>query len=140
MKESQAVQIAELLNTRNQLPSKYTSEKVLNHSENYLIELHEDKVVACVEVKKVQWYQWEVRHLSVSTDHTNKGLGKQLIRRAEKKAREEGARVVQCTIRVGNVESEQAFRRSGYHEVCCFYNSSTEKYIAVWQKVLSYLA
>jgi hypothetical protein len=40
-------------------------------------------------------------------------------------------------IRVGNEPSEQAFRRSGYREACCFFNAATDNHVAVWQKVLS---
>ena len=50
----------------------------------------------------------------MSKNHQHKGLGKQLIRRAEEKAKSGGARITQCTIRVGNEASEQTFRRSGY--------------------------
>jgi GNAT superfamily N-acetyltransferase len=137
MTQQQAEQVACLLNARNRLAVEYTAEKVLQHADNYLFELHEGAVIACVEVKRVQWYQWEICHLSVSENHEGKGLGKQLIHRAEDKAKQNRGRIVQCTIRVGNEASEQAFRRSGYREVCCFFNASTNNYIAVWQKVLS---
>jgi ribosomal protein S18 acetylase RimI-like enzyme len=133
----QAEQIAALLNARNQLQVDYTAEKVSEHAADYLFEIDEGTVVACVEVKKVQWYQWEICHLSVSENHARQGLGKRLIRRAEEKARSGAARIAQCTIRVGNEASEQAFRRSGYREASCFFNSATSNYVAVWQKVLA---
>jgi ribosomal protein S18 acetylase RimI-like enzyme len=75
---------------------------VLAHAEDYVCEIQDDVVIACVEVKKVQWYQWEICHLSVSEAHERQGLGKQLLRQAEDKAKSSGARIVQCTIRVGN--------------------------------------
>ena len=137
MTSKQAEQIAQLLNERNQLQDDYTAEKVSEHADNYLFELRAEIVVACVEVKKVQWYQWEICHLSVRKEHEGQGLGKALIRQAEDKARRGAARIVQCTIRVGNEPSEQAFRRSGYHEACCFFNVATDNHVAVWQKVLS---
>ena len=137
MTPKQAEQVAELLNARNQLQFEYTAENVIRHAENYLFELRDDCVVACVEVKKVQWYQCEICHLSVSEAYEGHGLGKGLIRQAEDKARRGAARIVQCTIRVGNERSEQTFRRSGYREACCFFNPATDNYVAVWQKVLS---
>jgi RimJ/RimL family protein N-acetyltransferase len=137
MTPKQAEQVALLLNSRNRLQVDYTAEKVRQCAENYLFEIRDEVVIACVEVKKVQWYQWELCHLSVSENHGRQGLGKQLIRQAEEKARWGGARIVQCTIRVGNEPSEQAFRRSGYREACCFFNAATNNYVAVWQKVLS---
>jgi N-acetylglutamate synthase-like GNAT family acetyltransferase len=136
----QAAQIAELLNTRNQLQNEYDAETVLERSNNFLVELQDGAVAACVEIKKVQWYQWELCHLSVTEELERRGLGKRLIRRAEEKAKQGGARIIQCTIRVGNEASEQAFRRSGYREACCFYNAATDRYVAVWQKVLSHRA
>jgi ribosomal protein S18 acetylase RimI-like enzyme len=137
MTPQQAKQIAALLNARNQLQVDYTAEKVRQHAGNYLFEIDEGTVVACVEVKKVQWYQWEICHLSVSDTHARLGLGKRLIRRAEEKATNGAARIAQCTIRVGNEASEQAFRRSGYREACCFFNAATSNYVAVWLKVLA---
>ena len=137
MTPQHAKQIAQLLNARNQLQGGYTTERVLEHAENYLFELRDDVVVACVEVKKVQWYQWEICHLSVSENYERQGLGKKLIGRAENKAKSGAARIIQCTIRVGNEASEQTFRRCGYREACCFFNAATANHVAVWQKVLT---
>jgi ribosomal protein S18 acetylase RimI-like enzyme len=137
MTPKQAEQVAQLLNSRNQLQVGYTAQKVRRHAGSYLFELRDEVVVACVEVRKVQWYQWEICHLSVSENHERQGLGKLLIRQAEEKAKCGAARIIQCTIRVGNEASEQTFRRSGYHEACRFFNAATDNHVAVWQKVLS---
>jgi N-acetylglutamate synthase-like GNAT family acetyltransferase len=118
MTPKQAEQVAQLLNSRNHLQVEYTAEKVSQHADDYLFELRDEVVVACVEVKKVQWYQWEICHLSVSENHERQGLGTLLIR-------------------VGNEASEQAFQRSGYREACRFFNVATDNHVAVWQKVLS---
>jgi RimJ/RimL family protein N-acetyltransferase len=136
--QREAEQIAELVNARNELPVKYSAAKVLKDHDNYLCEIDNQVVVGCVEVKRVQWYQWEIRHLSVRETHEGKGLGKRLVHQAEDKAKNGGARIVQCTIRVGNEPSEQTFRRSGYREASCFFNADTGRYIAVWQKVLGH--
>src|ERR1700730_7319236 len=133
--KEQAGQIAELLNTRNELTKKYTAEEVIKAADNYLLELDKDVVIGCVEVKKMQWYQWEIRHLCVSKAHEGHGMGTRLVRQAEDKAKNSGARIVQCTIRVGNKASEETFRRSGYREACCFFNAGPDRYVAVWQKV-----
>lgn len=136
MERRQADEIAQLLNSRNQLEIPYTAQKVLQHADDYLFDLDAEAVVACVEIKKVQWYQWEICHLSVAKTHEGQGRGKALIRRAEEKAKTGRARIIQCTIRVGNEASEGAFRRSGYREACCFLNAGTGNHVAVWQKVL----
>jgi N-acetylglutamate synthase-like GNAT family acetyltransferase len=137
MTKQQAKEIAALLNSRNQLAREYTAEQVLREYGNYVFQCEDGSVVACVEVKKVQWYQWEICHLSVREEYTRQGRGKQLIQLAEERASEGNARLVQCTIRVGNTASEEAFRRSGFRESCCFFNSKTENYVSVWQKTLS---
>jgi GNAT superfamily N-acetyltransferase len=137
MTPAQADHIAALLNSRNQLAADYTKDKVLEHSGNYLFELQDETMVGCVEVKRVQWYQWEISHLSVREDHEGRGIGKRLIRRAEDTARDGNARIMQCTIRIGNEASEQTFRRRGYREGCSFFNSATGNYVTVWQKVLT---
>lgn len=137
MTPEQAEQIAKLLNSRNRLQIAYTAARVMQHEDDYLFEIRDDAVVACVEVKKAQWYQSEICHLSVRETHENQGLGKRLISLAEEKARKDGARMVQCTIRIGNESSERAFRRSGYREACCFFNEGTNNYVGVWQKVLT---
>ncbi|MFZ0581267.1 MAG: GNAT family N-acetyltransferase [Candidatus Acidiferrales bacterium] len=131
MTPEQAEQIAALLNSRNQLQVAYTAARVQQHVADYLFEIIAEKVVACVEVKKVQWYQSEICHLSVNESHENKGLGKRLIRLAEAKAFRDGARIVQCTIRIGNEASERAFRRSGYAEVGRFFNEESGNYVGI---------
>lgn len=137
MTEHEADQIATLLNTRNQLSVAHTGETVLRHAERYLFETETDAVVACVEVKRVQWYQWEICHLSVHADHEGRGLGKELVRRAEEAALRGGACIAQCTIRVGNRASEHVFQRSGYTQTVRFHNPSSGNDVGVWQKALS---
>lgn len=136
MHEVIATKIAALINERNQLDGRYDAARIIEHCDNYEYELDGDVLVACVETKKVQWYQWEICHLSVNPSCARKGYGSRMIQKAEEKAKQGGARIVQCTIRVGNVESEGAFRNQGYVQTTCFYNCRTDKYIGVWQKVI----
>lgn len=136
MTHDQATQVARLLNTRNRLPREYTADDILAHAERYILEISGEKVLGCVEVRKVQWYQREVRHLSVDEGHLRKGIGTRLVRRAEDLAIASGGRIAQCTIQVGNVPSEQLFASCGYRVACTFYNRDTGYQIAVWQKVL----
>ena len=136
MTEAEAAQIAKLLNERNQLRRPWTQQTVLADAGNYEYEVHENEVVGCVERKKVQWYQWEIRHLSVRADVEGKGVAFAVYRRAEAAAIRGGACVLQCTIRRGNRESERFFRRQGFTEVSTFYYASTGNNVGVWQKVL----
>lgn len=88
MEGKQAKQIANLLNKRNQLVKKYSAKQILDAEDDYeyLVE-NNDNVVAAVKIKKIQWYQWELCHLTVDEGYEGKGYGTKLINRAEKKAK-----------------------------------------------------
>ena len=136
--DEHANQIAALLNERNQLTVKYTRQRVLEHAENYLCRTSEfGQVVACVEVKSVQWYQTEVLHLTVAASEIRKGHAKALLCEAERVSRANGARVLQCTIRESNAESRSLFEGFGFLHVSTFNNPSSGNNVAVFQKVLS---
>lgn len=137
LSQAHAAEIAALLNARNQLTVQYTGKKVLDHADDYLFRLSAvQKVVACVEVKKVQWYQAEVLHLTVAEGEEGKGHAKALLSSAETRAREKGVRVLQCTIREGNVQSEGLFQADGFAKVSAFHNEHSGNNVAVYQKVL----
>lgn len=138
LSDEHAEQIAALLNERNQLTVKYTRQRVLEHAENYLCRISESgEVVACVEVKSVQWYQTEVLHLTVAASEIRKGHAKALLCEAERVSRANGARLLQCTIREGNAESRSLFEGFGFSHVSTFNNPSSGNNVAVFQKVLS---
>ncbi len=136
--DAHADQIATLLNERNQLTREYTRKIVLDHADSYLCRFSEaNEVVACVEVKNVQWYQAEVLHLTVAVSQTRKGHAKALLCEAEHVARAKGARILQCTIRADNNASRTLFEGFGFSHISTFYNQSSSNNVAVFQKVLS---
>lgn len=129
--------IADLINDRNQLTINYTAKKVLDSAENYLCRFDNDgRLVGVVEVKKVQWYQCEIDHLSVQEDAEGKGLGSSLIREAEERIIKLGRRIAQCTIRVGNKDSERLFHKFGYVPGVTFFNAQSGNNVTVYQKPL----
>jgi GNAT superfamily N-acetyltransferase len=136
MTEDEATQIAALLNERNQLVRHHTAQTVLRNAANYEYERAGAIVVGCVERDNVQWYQWEIRHLSVREDHEGKGIAFAVYKRAESAAIAGGACVLQCTIRRGNEDSERFFHRQGFTEVNSFYYEATGRTVGVWQKIL----
>ncbi|MHB1350805.1 MAG: GNAT family N-acetyltransferase [Desulfobulbaceae bacterium] len=136
--DTQAEQISALLNERNELTFKYTRKRVLDHKDNYLCRLSETgEVIACVEVKKVQWYQTEILHLTVAASHLRRGHAKALLCEAERIARADGARLLQCTIRAGNTESRGLFEGFGFVHVGTFLNQGSGNNVGVFQKILS---
>lgn len=138
LSDTAADQIASLLNKRNELTVQYTRARVLEHEDNYIFRHSDDgTVIACVEVKKVQWYQTEILHLTVHSAHEGRGHAKALLREAERKARGDGARILQCTIRSGNDASRWLFEGFGFSHVCTFLNQGSGNNVGVFQKVLS---
>lgn len=137
MTQGQAEEIAELINDRNQLQVRYTTERVFRDSDLYEYEVLNDRVVACVQRKEVQWYQWEILHLSVREEHEGKGFAYKVYKRAEDKASANQVCLLQCTIREGNVASETFFTRQQFTKVNRFENERTGNTVGVWQKVLS---
>ncbi len=134
-----AEQIAKLLNSQNQLTVEYTATRIINNQDRYIVRLSDDgtAVRGVVEVKRVQWYQCEIDHLSVDPGAQRQGIGGWLVQKAEERARQLGARVAQCTIRVGNVASEQLFSKLGYTASVTFVNQETGNQATVYQKSLS---
>ena len=138
MTKSEAEQIAALLNARNQLTVPYTAAKVLAHADDYLTaNTTSGELIGCVEIKSVQWYQFEVLHLSVADGHTGKGVARSLLAKAAQAASDKRARVLQCTIRSGNTESEGLFSSCGFACVSTFRNQASGNTVGVWQRVLS---
>lgn len=136
--DAQADQISVLLNTRNQLTVEYTRKRVLDNAENYICRHSEvGEVIACVEIKKVQWYQAEVLHLTVATPHERKGLAKALLCEAERVARAKGFSVLQSTIRTDNDASRWLFEGFGFLHVTTFFNKTSGNNVGIYQKVLA---
>jgi ribosomal protein S18 acetylase RimI-like enzyme len=135
--DTQADQIAELLNTRNDLTLPYTRQKVLAESQDYRLKLSDiGDVIACVQVKRVQWYQFEVLHLTVASASEGLGHGKALVCEAERVARTGNARILQCTIREDNKRSRELFESLGFRHVSMYFNVNSENNVGVFQKVL----
>jgi ribosomal protein S18 acetylase RimI-like enzyme len=138
MTHSTASAIAQLINSQNQLTRTYTADAVLRDESRYIVYTNEaNECIGVVEVKLVQWYQCEIDHLSVHPLAKRMGIGRKLISEAEKKAISLGARIVQCTIRRGNVASESAFQKNGYIPSVSFRNDRTGNEVTVFQKVLT---
>jgi ribosomal protein S18 acetylase RimI-like enzyme len=138
MNRNQAEQIANLLNTQNQLDHPYDADMVLNNAKDYRFLIDDDQVliIAAVEIKRIQWYQSEILHLSVSPQHQRKGLGRRLLADAEADAKGKGDRILQCTIREDNVPSKKLFQSAGFTCTSTFHNARTGNNVTVWQKVV----
>jgi ribosomal protein S18 acetylase RimI-like enzyme len=135
---AQADQVAHLLNTRNQLTVHYTRQRVLQNADNYFIRYDgQQNVIACVEAAKVQWYQTEVKHLTVALEHERQGHASALIDEVEDAVRLQGGKILQCTIREGNTPSRALFTSLGFLPVSKFFSPASGNNVEVLQKILS---
>lgn len=134
MNHNIASQIVELLK-QNELTIDYTPEMILNTSENYVFIEEHEKIMACAEVKKVQWYQWEISHVSVAKRRC--GFGKRIVELAESKIIKAHGKVIQCTIRSTNTASIELFKSMGYTSGVTFYNANSGNNVIIFQKALS---
>ena len=117
---------------------KYDADRVLEEGGNYLFRTDATGiVVACLELKKVQWYQVEISHVTVAQAYEGQGLARKLVEEAERAATANDARLLQCTIRDDNIRSKGLFRRCGFSEVSKFYYPVSGNDVTVWQKVVS---
>ena len=90
-----------------------------------------------MKIKKVtNWYQWELSHLTVHESHEHKGIGRKMKIKAEQKAIEGEARIIQCTIREDNERSKCIFLNTGYKQGPTFYYRRTGNNVGIWQKIL----
>jgi ribosomal protein S18 acetylase RimI-like enzyme len=137
MTKNDAIEIAELLNKRNELSVKYSFDDILSKKENYLFIKEGDKIVACGESIKVQWYQNEIKHISVHKDFEGKRFGSKILKLVEEKSIKDNARVLQCTVRTDNENSIRLFTRKGYKKVNSFFNKKTKNWVFIFQKVIS---
>lgn len=138
MDHEHAQQIADLLNGQNQLAGAYDAARVISHASEYLIDMSDDgRVACCAQLKKVQWYQSEIAHVTTHSDFVRQGRGLSLIGKAEALARASGARLLQCTIRAGNIASEGMFKKAGFERGVTFHNHDTGNSVSVWAKALA---
>lgn len=132
----QADAIAQLLNSRNQLTVQYSRQKILKEAADYIFRQSETwEVIGSVQVKKVQWYQVEVLHLTVAEAYEHKGHARALLCEAERVARTKGDRILQCSIRADNAASRKLFEGFGFVNACRFLNQGTGNHVGVFQEV-----
>jgi GNAT superfamily N-acetyltransferase len=138
MDKQQAKEIADLLNARNKLVVQYDADRILAAANNYLyLSSDANGIGACVELKRVQWYQFEISHLTVVSSREGKGDAWKLLRMAEERAIDIGGRVLQCTIRDNNCRSQQLFEKNGFVRTVVFYYPVSGNNVGVWQKSIS---
>jgi len=126
-------QIMEMVNEHSPIVRKL---RISDVSNSWYVSIEADeKVVACVEVHRVSWYQAEIRHLVVLPDYRRHGLGSDVLAKACSEAREAGLKVAQCTIRTDNYPSLSLFALDGFTSTLQFQGLSGNT-VSLWQKLL----
>ena len=124
-------QIANLVNGNSQLAFQLEEVDI----DKYAVVRNDDRVIGCIKVEKLSWYQADLSHLVVDKEFRRNGLATELIGTACEKAKKLGARIVQCTIRTDNVPSCCLFQKSGFSSGARFTGPSGKE-VQVWQKSL----
>jgi ribosomal protein S18 acetylase RimI-like enzyme len=74
-----AGQIANLINSGDQLKFTLTKDNILYNPTKYLIELHKDKVIGTIGIMQRSPKVTELKHLCVHPDYRCQGIGKELL-------------------------------------------------------------
>lgn len=139
MNSDTAKQIVDLVNIRNDLPEDITPEDVYNGSYFFLEQdLDEDKkeLISCVRAKRMSFFAYELKHLSVNPSHERKGYGEMMVKIVEEYAASKRVPLVMATSKASNAPVNRLFLRLGYSMVSDFVNSKTGHSCHIWQKVL----
>lgn len=135
MNRTHAQQIADLLNSYNELSSEYDYRGVLNQRCTYITYLSKDTIVGCVAFKNKSWYQCEAIHLSVDEHYRGKGIATRLLNKLETFARKREKKVIQSTVRCENEAMVKLNEKLGYKIVNQFSGGSGRS-LYIFQKVL----
>lgn len=107
-----AAQVANLVNTYNDLRYRVTVDRVMGGPVAYLVEMDGDTVAGCVGLKKqrrVGWY--EIGHLCVHPDYRGRRLARVLVNAAYDRIPSGKA---WCTIVESNIPSIKTFLNCGF--------------------------
>lgn len=129
-------QIAELLNRRNNLPIKLSRYDIERGGYFYLTykEGDEEKLISCVQARKMSFFVYELKHLAVSEDFCGQGLGKKMVEIVEKNALYNKVPLIMGTTQKSNLAINSIFSKFGYDIVNEFKNTKTQHTCLIWQK------
>ena len=139
MNSIEAEQIFKLLDRNDLGETKPTLEEIRENL--YFIDYDKDEgddriIVACARAKQVQWYQWELCHLSVALEHESTGKAYKVARKAIQHAIDNGAKIIQCTISETNYKSWRLCERNGFKKATRFYNDKSKKNLLLYHRVV----
>lgn len=140
MNNSTAKQIADLLNRRNNLPNKIRDYDIFRGGYFYVdieVEGGKRKVVSCVRAKRISFFAYELKHLSVSEDYQSKGLGSLMINMVESYVQTKKIPLIVATTNILNDPVNHLFGKLKYQRTKEFVNSNTNNKCYLWQKFVN---
>lgn len=134
-----AARIADLLNSRNKLPTKLDAGKIFDGNYFYIV-INEGKpteeILACARSKCMSFFCYELKHLAVNEKYEKQGLGKMMIGLVETFVKEKKIPILLATTRIDNDPVIGLFSKLGYQPTKQFTNSGTKNPCIVWRKDL----
>jgi len=130
-----ARQIAELINEHSPLATPVRVERVERDLAMYIRSERDGLVGAFAKLTKVSWYQGEISHVVARPEYRRQRQGTRVVNMACTHAEQLGLKIVQCTIRDGNIPSEGLFISCGFQAAASFTGRSGHP-LTIWQKVL----
>ncbi len=97
--------------------------------------IRDHKLVGCVKLHPINWYQADLCHLVVHRDYRRQNIGRYLIEKACRRARRAECRIVQSTICLDNTAAGDLFCSIGFVPSITFTGLSGRT-LAVWSLVL----
>jgi len=150
MTDTQASQMANLLNTQNILSNVLEKSSILKKDTDYLFSLNEDKdITGCIRMKcyprrerktpnKKGRYVSEthISKFTVIEKEQRKGIGSQLLYSVEEKAAKQGTTHINAKVHTNNTKGTMFFSKHGYKPTFIFYDSATAQNVSHWTKTL----
>lgn len=134
-----AQQISELVFQYNGLPEKPAADDIASRTYFWLgVQSFGgcEELWGCVGVRKMSWFAYELKHLTVKPEFRGRGYAQLLVNQALSyvAGREKG--LVYATIKVDNQPSQQLFGKLGFEREVEFENFQTKQRLNVWRKTL----
>ena len=99
----------------------------------YCTKVRAGRLIACVKIQPINWYQADLSHLVVHPEYRRHGIAHSLLGIACQRARADDCRLVQATICHNNVPAENLFRASGFMSSVSFVGLSGRT-LFVWSR------
>ncbi len=139
MRKTTAKRIANLINSRNNLPNELCEYNIFDGNYFY-ISINEgycnEEIVACARAKSMSFFCYELKHVAVNKKYEGQGFGKLMIKLIETFVIQKQVPVLMATTRSENYRINSLFSGLGYSKTKEFTNQGTKHPLILWKKDL----